>query len=151
VWNKLVKSLAEYPDTVVTGLDGAGYPFSVRCVPQVDRIKQIIRVQLPTDAGVQQGPAGLLCHSHNEWLWNLKSFFVYGRLEMEQKGWIFRPERMTQGGGTTNPFETIKSMVKAQRTARQYIKKRGLPWPSVPWKAIKALRTESKKKISETQ
>jgi len=150
MWNKLVKSLAEYSSAVVTGLDMESYPYSVRCTPQADHARQVLNVQFPSGMAIQPGPGGLLCHYHDEWLWNLSSFLALGVLEQEPNGWIFRPERYIVGGGNTNPLDTIKSMLKAQRTARQYIKKAGLPWPSVPWKDLKALRAEAKKKNSET-
>jgi hypothetical protein len=149
MWNKLVKSLAEYQNAVLTGVDAESYPFSVRCTPQPDPSRQVLHVNLPLDAEVQPGPAWLLCHSHDELLWNLKIFSLRGALERETSGWVFRPERITQAGGTTNPFDMIKSLVKAQRTARKYIQKRGLAWPSVPWKDIQVLRAESKKKEPE--
>lgn len=91
MWNELVKGLAGFSSAVVTGIDAQGYPFSARCTPCEDHTRQVLLVQLPTEATIQPGPAGLLCHYHDELLWNLRILNIRGRLEHEANGWYFIP------------------------------------------------------------
>jgi hypothetical protein len=143
MWDKLVKYLPGFSSAVVTGTDPEGYPFSVRCMPQVDHARQVLHIRLPKDVPIQPGPAGLLWHSHNERLWNLKAFLVRGRLEQEAAGWAFHPQQFIQRGG--HLLADVRAFMNARRAARQYLEKRGLPRPVIPWKAIEALRAEAKK------
>ena len=57
---------------------------SVRCHPQVDEAEHVLRVHLPADIQIAPGPAGLLCHSHDEKLWHLKIFALQGMLEHQE-------------------------------------------------------------------
>ncbi|MGD8751824.1 MAG: hypothetical protein PVG14_10405 [Anaerolineales bacterium] len=145
MWDKLVKSLAAFSDAVVTGLDPEGYPYSVRCTPQVDHASQVLHVQFHPEAMIQPGPAGLLCHSHDEWMWDLKSFAVHGRLERQDGGWIFRPQRYITGMGMGGLLGYIRMIGNSRRAAKRYLERRGLPRPAAPWDAIKSLRAESKR------
>ena len=70
MWDDLVRNLSKYPTAVLTVTDAAGYPFSIRCVPEPDPDRQVLRVNLPAYIDVQAGPAGLLCHFHDDLLWN---------------------------------------------------------------------------------
>jgi len=148
MWDKLTKSLAMFSRAVVTGTDAEGYPFSVRLTPRIDLARQVLHVELPNHAPIQPGPAGLLCHSHDEGLWNLKSFIVRGRLEHEANGWMFHPRQFIPGAGFGGLPGFMRWIMSCRRAARQYLEKRGLPRPAIPWKAIEALRAESKRSIS---
>lgn len=145
MWAKLVKNLAAFPSAVVTGLNPEGYPFSIRCTPQIDHAQQVLHMQFPAEAMIQSGSAGLLCHSHDERLWNLKSFVVHGHLEQQADGWVFRPRRFIPGGGVSGPLGDIRTMINARRAAKQYLEKRRLPRPAIRWDTIKTLRAESKR------
>ncbi len=144
MWRELVKNLGTFTSAVVTGVDSSGYPYSVRCTPQIDHARQCLRVQLPPDAAIQPGPAGLLCHSHDEWLWNLRSFNALGRLALETDGWVFYPTKYIPGQGTSGLFGTMQTLFKSRRTAKQYLAKRNLQRPKVPWHDLKALRKQAK-------
>ncbi len=146
MWSKLIKELAMFSNAVVTGVDANGYPFSFRCVPLIDDAEQALRIQLPVGIPIQAGRAGLLCHSHDEQLWNLKNFIVQGELESQPGGWVFRPQRFIAGSGTGGPLGDVKMMLNASRSAKRYLAKRGLPRPTIPWDAIKTLREASKQK-----
>lgn len=148
MWDELPEYLALFSSAIVTGTDAEGYPVSVRCTPQVDHARQVLHVQWPQDAPIQPGPAGLLCHSHDEGLWNLKSFIARGRLEREANGWIFHPRQLVPGAGFGGLLGFIRWIMSCRRAARQYLKSRGLPRPAIPWEAIKALRAESKRSLS---
>jgi hypothetical protein len=120
MWREIEKHLPEFPSAVITGVDPAGFPVSARCRPQVDAAERVLRVQLPPGTGLQPGPAGLLCHTHDERLWNLKSFLVRGVLERDALGWRLR------------------------RNAQRYLEQRGWPRPRVPWGELKAFVDELK-------
>lgn len=144
MWAELVRNLKAYPSAVLTGLDVDGYPFSVRCVPQPDPSQEVLLVQIPPQAAIQPGPAGLLCHSHDEQIWNLKSFGVHGTLEQQGNSWVFKPRRLIAGMGSGGLLGTVKQIFAPRRTAQQYLERRGLPRPKVDWDRMKALWAEAK-------
>ncbi len=146
MWDKTVQYLKMFSSAVLTGFDAQGYPFSLRCVPQADAERQVLRIPAAEGLPLEAGPAGLLCHSHDELLWNLKSFQVLGRLEREGSAWIFRPERLLPGQGMGGPLEMFKAMARSQEEARKYLAKRGLERPKVRWDEFHALRVEAKTK-----
>lgn len=145
MWNELVKNLANYSSAVITGVDSEGYPYSVRCNPQVDHARRVLLVQIHPEAMIQAGPAGLLCHSHDEFLWNIKNFIVHGTLEQSENSWIFHPIQFVPGAGDNSPLAMITYILNARRATSKYLKKRGLSRPTVPWEELKALRAEAKK------
>lgn len=104
----------------------------------------MLRVEFPPGAPVQPGPAGLLCHSHDEKLWNLRSLLVQGRLEKDEDGWVFVPMRFIPGEGLHGKMSLLITLYHARRNTRRYLAKRGLPRPNIPWKDINRLRAESK-------
>jgi hypothetical protein len=148
MWDRLVKYLATFSSAVITGMDAEGYPFSVRCTPRIDHAQQVLRIEIPADVPIQRGPAGLLCHSHDEWLWSLKSFLVRGALEQVGNEWTFHPRQLIPGGGVAGPLGDMRALLHARRIARRYLEKRGLPRPAIPWGAIKALREECRKDVT---
>jgi len=81
MWDEILRHLPDLESAVLTGIDAEGYPYSVRCRPQPDA--RAPRVQLPPYGPVRPGFASLLCRSHDENLWNLKSFLVRGILARE--------------------------------------------------------------------
>lgn len=145
MWNEIVSNLQKFSSVVLTGTDAKGYPFSVRCNPEVDQARQVLRIGLSNDIPIQPGAAGLMCHSHDEFLWKLKAFLVRGNLEQDDQGWVFRPQKFIPGGGIGSPVGDMKAMFKTREAANRYLQKRELPRPSVPWSDIKALRKEAKK------
>jgi len=144
MWNNIARQLGQYPNAVLTGIDASGYPFSLRCQPRVDEMRQVLLISPHGDEHIQPGPAGLLCHYHNEEMWDLKSFQLLGRLERTEQGWVFHVERAIpeSAPGPLAPFQMI---AKSGGDAKKYLKKHGLPRPTVDWKGIKALRAEAKK------
>lgn len=140
MWDDIVKYLGEFPNAVLTAVDDAGYPLSVRCTPEPDISNQVMRLKLPSYSGFQIGSASLLCHSHDELLWNLKSFLVVGSLERDDKGWILVPRRFIPGIGIGNFFLGLIKMTRdGRRTAKRYLDKRGLQRPKIPWNEINDL------------
>lgn len=133
VWPELVRELQRFPDAVLTGLDGAGSPVSVRrrLRPDADRR----RLRCPRAVGVEliDGPASLLCHRHDEQLWRLRSFVVRGSLTRDGDEWTFTPTRLVAGPGMAGPLGDLRGFVTARRRAGRYLRRRGLPRPRVPW------------------
>ena len=144
MWNNIVKQLSAFPNAVLTGIDNEGYPFSIRCTPQVDENRKLLLIKQSGDDRIQPGPAGLLCHSHNEELWNLKSFQILGTLEQTEQGWAFQVERSIPEG-EPKPIDQIKAIFKSRANAKKYLEKHGLPRPSVDWKGINDLKAEAKR------
>ncbi len=145
MWDELYKYLPTYPGAVVTDIGRSGYPFSIRCRPEHDAGARVLRVLLPEYADIQPGPAGLLCHTHDEQLWNLKSVLVRGSLEQDSKGWLFRPQQFIPGAGIGGMIGMIKFLRDGRRTTKQYLNKRGLTRPTIAWEEIHATWAEVKK------
>ncbi len=145
MWDDLVRHLADFPTAVLTAVDDTGYPFSVRCVPETDATMQTLRFGLREDTRIRVGPASLLCHRHDEQLWNLKSFMVRGCLERDAQGWVFRPYRFVPGAGIGGLLGLFRFVRDGRRRTRRYLEKRGLARPAVPWDRIHAMWEEVKK------
>ena len=144
MWNDIVTQLAKFPTAVLTAVDPDGYPFSIRCTPQIDRERQVLRIPYNGETCLKPGPAGLLCHFHNDQLWDLKSFQVLGQLEQAEGSWVFHPERFIPGNGLLGPLDQMKSLFKARADAKKYLQKRGLPRPKVHWDEINQVKAEAK-------
>jgi hypothetical protein len=146
MWDEIVRHLAGFPSAVLTAVDETGYPFSLRCTPAPDASTQTLRLHLPEGTGVRVGPAGLLCHRHDERLWNLKSFLVRGELAQDARGWVFRPRRFVPGAGIGGLIGLLRFVRMGRSRARRYLEKRGLPRPAVPWDRIHAVWEEVKRR-----
>lgn len=141
MWDEIVAGLAEHQEAVLTGVDARGYPFSIRCRPVADQARRALHIDaLRDDGAIQPGSASLMCHSHNEELWELKAFMIRGDLQRAGEAWLFEPQAYLPGLGYGNQFRDLMS---SRRATRKYLKKRGLPRPSVRWDQITALRKEA--------
>ena len=144
MWAEVVKHLARYPTAVLTSLDAEGYPFSVRCVPEPVAAEQALRLALPGYVAWQSGPAGLLCHQHDEQLWNQTNFVLRGRLEPAAGAWLFRPTQLIEGAGAgQNPLGQVRD---GRRAAQRYLDKRGLQRPRIPWDQLHAIYARAQKR-----
>jgi len=132
-WAEAAKCLAKYPDVVVTACDVDGYPISVRqATSAYDAVTGEMPVPLAEALRPAPGPAGLLCHSHNEKLWNQTTLTVKGRLERREDNWVF------VGTAFTPPsLLAIPQMIKrARASTNRYIANRKLEAPQINWAAI---------------
>ena len=145
MWDDILKNLAKFPSAVLTGTDVEGYPFSVRCTPQIDPSKKLLRLESMEHLLIQAGKASLLCHSHNELLWDLKAFVVRGDLRQDEQGWVFQPAQFIPGGGVGSPLDQLKAMRRMRKSAKWYLEKRSLARPQVQWQGIKKIWAEVKK------
>jgi hypothetical protein len=141
MWADITKHLYEFESAVLSGLDEAGYPFSVGCRPYPDASgAEVLRAWLPADAALRPGPASLLCHRHDENLWHLKSFLVRGVLKKDAGGWSFQPVRFIPGIDVGGLPGMLRFFVGSRRNAARYLKKRGLARPRVAWDEINAAK-----------
>jgi hypothetical protein len=140
----IVKQLGTFPNAVLTGIDSAGYPYSIRCKPHVDESRKGLLITQSGDVPIQPGPACILCHFHNEGMWNLRSFEILGNLEKAEQAWFFHVERSIPES-SPGPFDQFQMIYKARVDAKKYLEKRGLPRPKVDWNGIKKLRVEARK------
>lgn len=148
MWNEIVRTIAKYESAVLTFVDSNGFPLSVRCVPEIDGSRQVIRVTLPPDITAQPGPASLMSHYHNDQLWNLRGYNVVGELERGEEGsnrWGLWPRKIISGMDS-NPLGSLRLIRNARRAAQRYLDKRNLPRPTIDWAGIKRLHTEARKK-----
>jgi hypothetical protein len=100
MWTEIEKYLPLFESAVLNASDREGYPYSVRCRPELDRPAGILRIDFAGGTNVQAGPASLLYHSHDEELWNQKIFLLRGRVEETGDGQVFRPEKFVPSIGT---------------------------------------------------
>jgi hypothetical protein len=142
MWPELTSRLPGFASAVLTGLDAAGDPVSVRCQPTLDHHAQVLEVAVPDGLGIVAGPAGLLCHHHDEQLWNLKSFLLRGSLEQTGHDWVFRPRRLVAGMDTT-VLSNLRLLRAGRRTAKRYLAARGLPRPRIPWDHYTQLKDQA--------
>ena len=142
MWPEIRRYLGAYPSAVLTGVDSTGYPFSIRCQPVPDDTGVVLRIaRLPT-VDLAEGPASLLCHSHNLFLWKLRSFVVRGSLEVADGSYLFRPARFVPGIGVGGGPGMIRFATTKRRTANRYLKHRNLARPTIPWQQLKAIQKE---------
>jgi hypothetical protein len=140
VWSEAASELAKFPEAVLTALDPAGYPVSVRqWAPRYDPATGEFTISWPSNLPVAEGPAMVLCHCHDENLWNIQQLQIKGRLERRADRWVFastdfrRPPRSQLGVF----WRLARDM---RRAGRRYLDRRGLQMPTVNWKALQALR-----------
>jgi hypothetical protein len=143
VWDEIAKHLPEFPTAVLNVLDVEGYPYSVRCRPVPERSAGLLRLDLATDAAIQPGRASLLCHSHDELLWNQKVFLVRGRLVRDEDGWALGPEHVVPGADS--PLSLARFVIGVRRNAAAYLRKHGLARPPIPWDEIDAVKEQARR------
>lgn len=144
MWDDIMKHLPEFESAVLTGVDAEGYPFSVRCRPLPDEQAEVLKTELPEDVSIRPGRASLLCHGHDENLWNLKSFLVRGDLRRDGPGWSFYPKTFVPGVAVGGLMGMVRFVIGSRRTTNRYLRKRGLSRPVVPWKEINAIKDRAK-------
>jgi hypothetical protein len=132
------RCVGRYPSAVLTGLDADGFPRSTRVRPAASGGS----FALPSSTGLQEGPASLLCHRHDERTWRLSSVVVVGDLR-ERGGHLFFDVRRVVPGASANPVRLAAMMRDARRTAGRYLARRGLERPSVPWSSYARLSDAS--------
>src|SRR5260370_40165587 len=145
MWAEVQRHLRGFASPVLTGVDSVGYPVSIRCAPQLDETAQVLRVSVPDWTGIRPGPASLLCHGHNQLLWDLRSFMVRGILEpTDGETWLFRPTHFAPGTGIGGPAGMGGFGLAKRRAPRRYLQPRGLARPRIDWVQLKALQARAR-------
>jgi hypothetical protein len=142
MWPELAAALARFPDAVLSGCDTDGHPASARCRALPDPKSQNLRIAPVPGLHLVAGPVSLLCHSHNQQLWALRSFVVHGILAHVDGGvvWVFTPTRLSMGTGMAGPVADIRGFLAARRRAARYLTARGLDRPAIPWARMRTSR-----------
>ncbi len=144
MWADVRRHLRGFSSPVLTGVDGDGYPLSIRCAPELDEAHQVLRVSVPAWTGIRPGPANLLCHGHNQLLWNLRSFMIRGTVEPAGgEAWLFRPTRFVPGIGIGGLVGMVRFAFAKRRAAGRYLRRRGLQRPTIDWAELKGLQARA--------
>lgn len=143
MWDEAAKWLDKFPEAVLNAIDRDGYPVSYRVSTSAyNKASGELPVPPPPGAvDVAEGPASLLCHSHDEKMWNLQLVTVIGALDRRDGAWIFLTESFTPPSKLA-VMAFVRSM---RRTAKRYLDKRGLTRPQVNWSAIKEVQQRAKR------
>jgi hypothetical protein len=145
MWGEVLRQVTRYPSAVLTGRDAEGYPYSVRCRPRPDLAARVLRITLPPATPIQPGPAGLLCHRHDEALWNLQSIVIRGTLTPEETDWRFEPRALIPGMDQRSPRALLRFLIDSRRRAKDYLARRGLPRPAIPWDDINRIKAQARR------
>jgi hypothetical protein len=144
MWNKQLITRAQiYPTGVLTLVDAQGYPFSARCAVEFDAAREVM---ILSGMGVlfqdMAGKACLLFHRHNPDLSGQHELMIKGELALEDGRLVFRPGEFLTGSGRQDtdrmpvagsPIDIFQFMLLGRRKAREYLAKRGAPYPPRPW------------------
>ncbi|MDG4795705.1 pyridoxamine 5'-phosphate oxidase family protein [Micromonospora sp. WMMD1082] len=132
------KTVARYPSAVLGARDKNGNPILRRVT--VDALDGRYQIHLPHDADMTSGPASLLVHRHDEHLADMHNASVAGILEgSAASGWSLLPRRIIEPVGDDSLLGRIRSARRCRATADQYLTRRGLARPSIPWADYRAL------------
>lgn len=137
MWTELTQAMASFPDAVLTGVDAQGFPSSVRCRPRPDPALRAVHIDRAPGVVLCDGPASLLCHSHDRNLWRLRSLLIRGELTATGTDWIFHPVALVPGTGLAGPIGDVRSFLAARQRAGRYLARRRLPRPKVPWHLVR--------------
>lgn len=140
-FGQAVRRLPEFGSAVLTAFDEQGNPTLARVRPSADHVSRSFTID--TGTPLRPGRASLLCHSHDEQLWSLRSFVVAGDLVRDGENWTLRPDRFIPGGADKlSPIAMIKIIRALRGAARRYLDRRGLSRPEIDWREIDTLTAE---------
>jgi len=143
VWAEAARWLAKFPEAVVTAVDAEGYPVSIReAAPRYDPETGQMSVAWPDGVAFAEGPANVLCHSHDEKVWNIKAMQIKGHLERSEGDCVFITTAFTPPPGMLVTFWRLSRTGRA--AARRYLDNRGLTAPAVNWDAIDELQRRAR-------
>lgn len=137
MWTEAAKWLNKFDEAVLTVTDDDGYPASVRVATRSYDAATGELSLAPLDfLRAVEGPANLLCHSHDEKLWNLQMLNVKGTIEKRDTAWVFQ----TKSFEPPSKLAVLDFVRNVRRSARKYLNRRGLAPPQVNWAAIKKIQ-----------
>jgi len=139
MWDELKRRAGTFTSAVLSAHDADGYPASVRTSFAFDEGRQAVRVEVPASVSLQEGVASLLFHSHDEQLWSQEIVLVRGELIRAPHGWVFRPLKLVREA-PSSPLGIVRFLRQCRKTAKAYLKKRGVQRPAVPWAHLRELK-----------
>jgi hypothetical protein len=141
VWGEAAAWLAKFDLAVLTFMDVNGYPVSMRVETSgYDRATGVLTATVPDALAPVAGAANLMCHSHNEQLWNLKMMAIKGTLEQSDDAWAFRSEQFDP----PSRLAVLQFVGNLRRSAQRYLDRRGLSRPQVNWDSVKEIQRRAK-------
>ncbi len=154
MWDRrLAELVRSYPTGVLTWVEPSGHPTSVRVVVQLDEARErVLFPFLPPMARRWTGLACLLFHAHDERLEDLRQMVLQGELVGDGEGVALAvtgfvtangragTDRMPHAGAPLHMFAFWRL---GRHKAKQYLAKRGEPWPPIPYEAIRRAVEES--------
>jgi hypothetical protein len=143
-WDRIAKLLPTFRSAVLSARDADGYPLSFRCQPRLDHARRDLVVAAPPGLALTPGPASLLCHFHDEKLWNQRSFLVRGALAREGDLWRLAPLEFIPGLGVDGLPGLLRFVRASSRAANRYLRARRLARPRIPWDEINAAKARAK-------
>jgi hypothetical protein len=147
VWDKKLADLAsKYPTGILTVVGPSGYPVSVRCATSFDEANETIHLPNPPSIAKNwRGKACMLFHYHNEHLEGLRQLAVKGELVDDGGNPAFKVSEFVTANGRPDsdemphagaPVHMFQFLLLVRRKANEYMKKRGAPWPPIPFEEI---------------
>lgn len=133
--DRVAAETSTYDSGVLTVTDRDGYPFSLRVRPRP--ANGGLQVEVPPGLPIAPGRAGLLCHEHDDDLWDLRNFVTLGELQRAGGRWTFRPERFLPGDGY---MSFPRFALRGRRRAKNYLRSRGVDRPTIDWRHVRELR-----------
>src|SRR5438128_2673263 len=147
MWDMNLAALArDYATGVLSSVEPSGYPISVRVTPRLDDAREVATfVDPPPVAKAWRGKACLLFHKHNERLEDLRQMAVKGELVEEDGALVLKVTDFVTANGRPDtdlmphagaPVHMFQFWLLGRRKSKEYIAKRGAPWPPIPFDYI---------------
>lgn len=147
MWDNRLAALARaYPSAILSIVEPSGYPISVRCTVTLDDAAAVVRFPaLPPLAAGWRGRACVLFHRHNEKLEGLHQMVIRGELAEDGGALVLRGGEFVLANGRQDtdemphagrPLHMFQFLLLGRSKAREYLAKRGTPWPPIPFDEI---------------
>ncbi len=148
MWNERLAALAStYPSAILSRVDPAtGYPESVRSAVRLDATRQmVILIDPPPQTSAWRGSASLLFHEFNQRLEGLRQLVILGNLVAIDDQLALQVSKFVTANNrrdsdklphASSPLHMLQFLWIGRRNAKQYLAKRGEPWPRVPYDEI---------------
>ncbi|MEU4084665.1 pyridoxamine 5'-phosphate oxidase family protein [Streptomyces aureus] len=129
--------LARASSAVLAARDASGAPVLARTVPRPTPSGYLVEV--PADCPVEDGPAGLLVHRHDERLNHMYNAFVRGTVERTEAGRLLVPSTVIEPMGSGRASDAWRVLRQTKRSTDRYLARRGLSRPKVEWDRFRTL------------
>jgi hypothetical protein len=147
MWDKrLAERARSYPTGVLSWVEPAGYPISVRVAVELDAPRErVLFPALPPVARDATGLACLLFHLHDDRLEGLRQLVLKGELVADDGTAVLKVTEFVTANGRAGtdemphagaPLHMFAFYRLGRRKANEYLAKRGEPWPPIPFDEI---------------